>query len=97
MTNEDLRQARPVDEARAARLVLATLTGDGAMFALAAQQVLEDPFRADVHGAVVGTLFVLSEILATSMAVTMGRDDAVAHMQSNVMQWALKLEAGDQP
>jgi hypothetical protein len=98
MTDEPaLREPRPVDESRAARMVLATITGDGKMFGLAAEEALEDEFCADGRAGAVGAFYVLSRVLASSIVQAMGHDEAVSAMQRNVMGWAVRLEPDTTP
>jgi hypothetical protein len=97
MAEEELRKARPIDESRAARMVLATITGDGQMFGVAAEEAVTDPFRAEDHAGSLGAFFVLSRVLATSIVEAMGHDAAVDVMRKSVMNWAVQIDSDTAP
>jgi hypothetical protein len=80
---------RPVDEARAALLLIAQLTGDREMWATTVQETLDDDYGFGQLGSLFNVLRKLSEDLAAAVCENVGdHDQAVVALRAIVAECA---------
>lgn len=75
-------EIRPVDRARAARMIAAQLAGDGEMFVVAVGETFDDDYGLGGMGSTIAVLRSLSEDLAAAVVDRHGAEHALELVQA---------------
>lgn len=79
---------RPIDRARAARLVQAQLTEDALMFATTLQETLDDDYGFGQLGSAINVFRLLADDLAGALRDVHGEEAAAELVRSLIAQWS---------
>lgn len=86
-----INQIRPIDRARASQMLVAQVTGDREMFAVAVQEMFEDEYGIGGMGSTLNVLRVLTEDLA-GVIVDIHGDAAAGLVRQILAQQLVEVE-----
>jgi hypothetical protein len=69
-------EVRPIDQARASRMVMASITGDALMFSATVQETLDDDYGFGELGSLINVLRTLSSDLGGALVDVHGQEAA---------------------
>jgi hypothetical protein len=86
-------EVRPIDQARASRMVMASITGDSLMFSATVQETLDDDYGFGELGSLVNVLRTLADDLGGAVVDRYGTEQAADLVRATVVQFTQQAES----